>query len=217
MIQLQDVTKSYPSRIGRQYVIRDVTCALPAHKNIAILGRNGAGKTTLLRLLGRIDFPDRGEIFIDKSVSWPLGLSSGFQGSMTGRENCRFVCRIHGASNYHEVEDFVQEFSELGAKFDVPIKTLSGGQKARIAFGMSMAFDFEVYLLDEITAVGDPVFKKKARAKLEEKRQRANIIMVSHSPEQLRQFGCDLGIVIHEGQMAVYRDLEEALDVYQGL
>ncbi len=217
MIRLQNVTKSYPSRIGRQYVIREVTCTLPANKNIAILGRNGAGKTTLLRLLGRIDFPDRGEIFIYKSVSWPLGLSSGFQGSMTGRENCRFVCRIHGASNFGEVEDFVQDFSELGAKFDVPIKTLSAGQKARIAFGMSVAFDFEVYLLDEITAVGDPVFKKKARAKLEEKRQRANIIMVSHSPEQLRQFECEVGIVVHEGQMVVYRDLEKALEVYHRL
>ena len=115
------------------------------------------------------------------------------------------------------VEDFVQDFSELGAKFDVPIKTLSGGQKARIAFGMSMAFDFEVYLLDEITAVGDPVFKKKARAKLEEKRQYANIIMVSHSPGQLREFGCELGIVVHEGKMAIYQNLDEALEVYQKL
>lgn len=217
MIRLQNVTKSYPSKFGRQYVIRNVSCTLPTGRNIAILGRNGAGKSTLLRLLGGIDFPDRGEITTDKRISWPLGLTSGFQGSMTGRENCRFVCRIHGNSNFKEVETFVQEFSELGIKFDLPIKTLSGGQKARIAFGMSMAFDFDILLLDEITAVGDPAFKEKARVLLEERRQKANIVMASHSAAQLRQFGCNLGIVVHEGKMAVYEDLEDALAVYQQL
>jgi capsular polysaccharide transport system ATP-binding protein len=217
MIKLQNVTKSYLTKFGRQYVIRNVTCTLPTSRNIAILGRNGAGKSTLLRLIGGIDFPDRGDITTDKRISWPLGLSSGFQGSMTGRENCRFVCRIHGQSNFREVEDFVQDFSELGIKFDLPIKTLSSGQKARIAFGMSMVFDFDIFLLDEITAVGDPAFKKKASALLDERRQKANIVMASHSPVHLREFGCNLGIVVHEGQMMVYEDLEEALAVYQKL
>jgi capsular polysaccharide transport system ATP-binding protein len=217
MIRLQNVTKSYPTKFGRQYVIRNVSCTLPTGRNIAILGRNGAGKSTLLRLVGGIDFPDRGEITTNKRISWPLGLATGFQGSMTGRENCRFVCRVHGSSNFREVEDFVQEFSELGVKFDLPIKTLSGGQKARIAFGLSMAFDFDIYLLDEITSVGDPAFKKKASALLDERRQHANIVMVSHAPPQLREFGCNLGIVVHEGHMTVYQDLEEALTVYQQL
>jgi capsular polysaccharide transport system ATP-binding protein len=136
---------------------------------------------------------------------------------MTGRENCRFVCRIHGKSNFREMEDFVQDFSELGPKFDLPIKTLSSGQKARIAFGMSMAFDFDIYLLDEITSVGDPAFRTKASALLEAKRQTANIIMVSHAPVQLRQFDCNLGIIVHDGQMTVYEDLEEAIAIYQKL
>lgn len=217
MICLQGVTKSYPSKLGRQYVIRNVSCTLPTGRNIAILGRNGAGKSTLLRLLGGIDFPDRGTISTDQRISWPLGLSSGFQGSMTGRENCRFICRIHGWTNFAEVEDFVQEFSELGIKFDLPIKALSGGQKARIAFGMSMVFDFDIFLLDEIVSVGDPAFRKKASALLNAKRLNANIIMVSHAPAQLREFGCNLGIVIQEGRMTIYEDLEEALAIYQNL
>jgi capsular polysaccharide transport system ATP-binding protein len=217
MIHLDNVTKSYPTKLGRQYVIRNVTCTLPSSRNIAILGRNGAGKSTLLKLLGGIDFPDRGEISTNKRISWPLGLSSGFQGSMTGRENCRFVCRIHGQNNFREMEDFVQDFSELGVKFDLPIKTLSSGQKARIAFGMSMAFDFDIYLLDEITSVGDPAFRKKASALLDEKRQIANIIMVSHAPVQLRQFECNLGIIVNEGHLTVYDDIEEAFAIYQEL
>lgn len=217
MIKLQNVTKSYPSKFGRQYVIHNVSCILPTGRNIAILGRNGSGKSTLLRLLGGIDFPDKGEITTDQRISWPLGLSSGFQGSMTGRENCRFVCRIHGGSNFKEVENFVQDFAELGVKFDLPIKTLSSGQKARIAFGMSMAFEFDVFLLDEITSVGDPAFKKKANALLEKRREKANIIMVSHAPPQLRQFGCDLGIVMQDGLMTIYDDFEEAIAVYLNL
>ena len=116
-----------------------------------------------------------------------------------------------------EIEAFVQDFSELGPKFDVPIKTLSGGQKARIAFGMSMAFDFEIYLLDEITSVGDPAFRKKASAMLDTKRSQANVIMVSHSPAQLREFGCEIGLIVYEGQMAVFHNLEEAIEVYQSL
>lgn len=217
MIELQNVTKSYPTKFGRQYVIRDVCCTLPTGRNIAILGRNGAGKSTLLRLLGGIDFPDRGVISTDQRISWPLGLGSGFQGSMTGRENCRFVCRIHGQSNFKEVENFVQDFSELGVKFDLPIKTLSGGQKARIAFGLSMAFDFDIYLLDEITAVGDPAFRKKASRLLAERRRESNIVMVSHAATQLRQFDCEIGIVVHEGQMRIFPDIEDALTVYQQL
>lgn len=217
MIHLQNVTKSYPTKLGRQYVIKNVTCTLPTGRNIAILGRNGAGKSTFLRLLGGIDFPDKGQIITDQRISWPLGLSSGFQGSMTGRENCRFVCRIHGHSNFKEVENFVQDFSELGPKFDLPIKMLSSGQKARIAFGMSMAYDFDIYLLDEITSVGDAAFKEKASTMLEDKRQNANIIMVSHTPPQLRQFGCEIGILINEGLMTIYDDFEEAVSVYQKL
>jgi capsular polysaccharide transport system ATP-binding protein len=217
MIKLQNVTKSYPTKLGRQYVIRNVTCTLPSGRNIAILGRNGAGKSTLLNLLGGIDFPDKGEITTDQTLSWPLGLSSGFQGSMTGRENCRFVCRVYGRTDYRYVEDFVQDFSEIGIKFDLPIKTLSSGQKARIAFGMSMAFEFETYLLDEITSVGDPAFRKKASTLLDERRQKSSIIMVSHAPVQLRQFGCDLGIVVHDGKMTIYEDIEEAFSIYQSI
>ncbi len=217
MIRLQNVSKSYPSKLGRQYVIRNVSTVLPAGRNVAILGRNGAGKSTLLRLLGGIDYPDRGAIVTKRRISWPLALASGFQGSMTGRENCRFVARVHGRYNFDEIEGYVQDFSELGKKFDLPINNLSGGQKSRIAFGLSMVFEFDTYLLDELTSVGDPAFRKKAKAELDKRCESANIIMVSHAENQLRQFGCDLGIVLHEGVMTIYDDLEEAIAIYKNL
>lgn len=217
MIQLQNVTKSYPTRLGRKYVLRDVTLTLPGDRNIAILGRNGAGKSTLLRLLGGIDFPDKGSITSNKHISWPLALASGFQGSMTGRENTRFIARIHGgARQSREIERFVQDFSELGKSYDLPVGSYSSGMKSRLAFALSMAFEFDVYLLDEVTSVGDPQFRKKAQQALDERRKHARVIMVAHSPTTLRQF-CDFGIVLHNNHLQVYNDLEEAIKVYQAL
>lgn len=217
MIRLDNVTKSYPSKLGRQYVIRNVSCTLPTGRNIAILGRNGAGKSTLLKLLGGIDFPDRGSITTDRTISWPLALSAGFQGSMTGRENVRFVCRIHGISNSKDIEKYVQDFSEIGPKFDLPVKAISNGQKARIAFGLSMAFDFDILLLDEVTSVGDPAFRQKASSALAAKKTHTNVIMVSHVSQQLLQFECSIGILLHEGRMTIYDDLDQALAIYQKL
>lgn len=216
MIRLENVYKSYPTKFGRKYVLKGVNYEFPENKNIAILGRNGAGKSTLLRLLGGIDFPERGTITTDKELSWPLGLASGFQGSMTGLENTRFVCRIYGAYKTRDVENFVKDFSELGQDFYLPVRTYSTGMRSRLAFGLSMAFKFDVYLLDEITSVGDPKFKRKATQAFREKRDSANLIMVSHSEDQLRDI-CDVGVVLRDGQMEVYNDLEKAIWVYQNL
>ena len=216
MIRLENVYKSYPTKFGRKYILKGVNYEFPENKNIAILGRNGAGKSTLLRLLGGIDFPERGEITTDKQISWPLGLASGFQGSMTGLENTRFVCRIYGAYKTKEVEAFVQEFSELGQDYFLPVKNYSNGMRSRLAFALSMAFKFDVYLLDEITSVGDPKFRVKAKQAFRDKRDSANLIMVSHSAGLLRDM-CDVGVVLRDGQMEVYNDLDKAIWVYENL
>ncbi len=213
MIKLSHVSKSYSTKFGRKYILRDVNYEFPENKNVAILGRNGAGKSTLLRMLGGIDFPDKGEISTRKQISWPLALSTGFQGSMTGAENTRFVCRIYGAYRTRAVEEFVKEFSELGHDFYLQVKTYSSGMRSRLAFALSMAFKFDVYLLDEITSVGDPKFREKAVATFSEKRRSANLIMVSHTPSMLRKM-CDMGVVLSDGVMQVYNDLDEAIWVY---
>lgn len=214
MISMRNVTKSYPTKFGRKYVLKDVTYDFPSDKNVAILGRNGSGKSTLLRLLGGIDFPEQGTITSSHNISWPLALATGFQGSMTGAENTRFVCRIYGAYKTREVEHFVRDFSELGRDFYLPVKTYSNGMRSRLAFALSMAFQFDVYLMDEVTSVGDPKFKEKAVATFKEKRKTAKVIIVSHAIPLLRQM-CDMGVVLRDGVIEVYSDLEEALWVYQ--
>ena len=216
MITLEHVSKYYPTKFGRQYVLRDVNITLPANRNIGILGANGAGKSTLLRLLGGMDMPSSGKITRHSRVSWPLALGGGFQGSMTGRENTRFVCRIHGVSDTRAVEKWVKEFSEIGQHFELPIKNYSSGMKSKFNFAVSMAFGFDIYLTDEITSVGDARFKQKCIDVFNQKRQTASLIMVSHDMKNLRQ-QCDMGIILRNSQLEVFDNIDDAIRIYQAL
>lgn len=212
MIRIENLTKSYRTPAGRHYVFKNINLDIPSGKNVALIGRNGAGKSTLLRMIGGIDRPDSGKIITDKTISWPVGLSGGFQGSLTGRENVKFVSRIH--VNEEQVKEkvlFVEKFSELGSYFEMPIKTYSSGMRSRLGFGLSMAFHFDYYIIDEITAVGDARFRKKCQEKLNNVNPYSNIIMVSHSEATLKKF-CSSAILIGKEQKVNYfSDIEEAI------
>lgn len=218
MIRLNQVTKFFEAKEGRKYILKDVTLTIPSGKNLGILGLNGAGKSTLLRMLGGIDFPNRGRIESKINFSWPLGLASGFQGSLTGRENAQFICRIYDLSEpeINNVLEFILDFSELESYFDMPVKTYSSGMRARLSFSTSLAFDFEYYLIDEVLSVGDPKFKKKAKAALDDLMHRRNFLLVSHSLPVLKQM-CDSGIVLAGGQLTYFDDIVDAIEYYQSL
>jgi len=216
MIELRNLTKSYPTRNGRRYVFRNLNFTLPSGEGVGLIGRNGAGKSTLLRLLGGIDAADSGEVVCTESISWPIGLSGGFQGSLTARDNIRFVCRIYGAEgpDMHDVIDFVEDFAEVGDYFDLPMASYSPGMRARVAFGMSMAFDFDYYLIDEVMAVGDPIFRRKAGEMFRERLQGAGVILVSHNHNDIREL-CSSLVLMHEGEAHVYHDVEQGLAAFQ--
>ena len=165
MIELQHICKSYPIKDGKHVVLDDVNLRMEEGRNIAILGLNGAGKSTLIRIIGGAEAPDSGRIIRTSRVSWPIGFAGGFHGSLTGRENLRFVSRIYGA-DIKAVTRYVEEFAELGPYLDMPIKTYSSGMKSKLAFGLSMAIRFDFYLIDEAFSVGDAPFRVKAERML---------------------------------------------------
>jgi capsular polysaccharide transport system ATP-binding protein len=214
MIQFKGVSKKYKHRLGSKWVLNDINFTIPKGVSVGLIGKNGAGKSTLLQLLGGMDVPDKGEIIRDCSMSWPIGLKGGFQPSMTGRQNVKFVSRVHGfESKLPEIIEYVKEFSELGTSFDEPIKTYSSGMRSRLAFGLSLAFDFDVYLSDEATAVGDKSFKAKAQKAFEDKVGKATLIMVSHSEGILKKL-CTSGIFLRDGRAYWFDDINEAINEY---
>lgn len=215
MIELDGVSKWYPTRQGRRYVLRDVTAQLPAGRHLALLGANGAGKSTLLRLISGIDHPSAGAVRSAARISWPVGLTGGLQGSLTGRENARFVCRINGVAEraaMRERLDFVIGFAEIGAYFDEPVKTYSSGMRARLGFALSMAFDFDYYLIDEVMAVGDQAFRGKCQAELESRRGTSTFIVASHNLPMVAKM-CDIGIIVRDGAVTVH-EIGEAVEIY---
>ncbi len=215
MIRLQNLTKSYRTPVGRHFVFRDLDVTLPEGKSVGLIGRNGAGKSTLLRVVGGIDKPDSGRVVSAKSISWPVALGSGFQYSLTGRENVKFVCRLYAdKADIPGKIAFVQKFAEVGEYFDMPVKTYSSGMRSRLAFGLSMAFDFDYYLMDEVTAVGDPRFQRKCAELIRQKREKANFLMASHNLANIKKH-CDVALVFGRGGVSLYDDINEAIEVYQ--
>ncbi|EIC22576.1 ABC transporter ATP-binding protein [Thiorhodovibrio frisius] len=218
MIEVKNLYKRYHNQTHRQsveWVLQDVNFTLPKGISLAIIGRNGAGKSTLMRLIGGEDHPDRGEVIRRCRVSWPIGVSGGFQGSMTGRQNLKFLARVHGYTDrIKDVIDFMQDFAEIGKAFDQPIKTYSSGMRSRFAFGVSLAFEFDVYLSDEATATGDAAFKEKAKQVFRERLGQASVIMVSHEEEILRDL-CQAALWLRKGEEPLwFDDVNEGLKAY---
>lgn len=217
MLELIHVSKGYPSRMGRRMVIRDLNLKITQGRNVGLIGANGAGKSTLMRLIGGAELPDKGRIVSSGRISWPIGLAGGFQGSLTGRDNTRFVCRIHAATGHSMKEKvaFVEDFAELGDAFDLPVKSYSSGMRSRLSFGLAMAFDFDLYLIDEITAVGDAAFRKKSRAVLEQRLARANVIYTSHNMDEIARL-CNQVVLLRPGATPqIFDDVKAGIAAYQ--
>ncbi|MFZ1388013.1 MAG: ABC transporter ATP-binding protein [Thiolinea sp.] len=215
MIEFVQVSKHYRLRSGYRIILDNVSFKFPERKNIGILGMNGAGKSTLLRLISGSEPPDDGKIIRTGRFSWPLGFAGGFNQNLSGEENLRFVCRIYNA-DLHQVLDYVREFSELGNALTEPMRTYSNGMRARLAFGLSLAIDFDVYLIDEVMAVGDPIFRKKSKAAFEARRQTANLILVSHDTRTIRDYS-DVIVILNNHGLSIFEDVESGIKAYEGL
>lgn len=212
MIRLSKVNKFYKTRSGPVQVLRDVNLTVKPGEHVGIVGRNGAGKSTLIRIISGADVPTSGQIRRDMSVSWPLAFGGAFQGSLTGLDNLRFICRVYGVDPNDKV-DFVQDFSELGIYLNEPVKSYSTGMRARLAFAISMVIEFDCFLIDEIVAVGDARFHERCLIELFEKRKDRAKIIVSHNAKYIQQH-CTRAAVLINGRLHHREDIGEALALY---
>lgn len=208
MIELCDIRKAYPTRSGPSWALKGINLSIADGERLGLIGGNGAGKSTLVRIISGIEQPTSGSVLTDRSISWPLAFSGAFQGSLTGLDNMRFICRIYG-KDWRKVEDFIEDFARLGRYMREPIKTYSSGMRARLAFAVSMMIEFECYLLDEVFLVGDARFQQRCYDELFVKRADRTYIMVSHDMNFLREY-CTRWAVLNKGYLTVFDDFGEA-------
>lgn len=212
MIRLENVSKHYETTRGIKTVLHNVNLAISPGEKVGILGRNGAGKSTLIRVMAGIALPDSGKVIQEMSLSWPLGFDTGVQGSMTGMDNIKFICRLYDADISH-VLGFVEGFAELGRYMYEPVRSYSNGMKARLSFGISLAIEFDCMLIDEVLAVGDQRFKERCSEELLVKRKERAIVLVAHEPGMIREI-CDSAYVLVDGHLHHFNKVEEAYIFY---
>lgn len=213
MIQLKQITKSYATRHGMHPVLKGVHATIRRGDKVGILGRNGAGKSTLIRILGGVERPTSGSIDRSMNISWPLAFGGAFQGSLTGLDNLRFICRVYGVSHEDKIA-YVDDFAELGKYLREPVKTYSAGMRARLAFAISMAVDFDCFLIDEVITVGDVRFHDKCKYELFERRADRSFVIVSHEVHNIRDH-CERAFVLNDGRLLEFPDINDAIFFYQ--
>ncbi len=213
MIRVENVCKTYDTRFGERTVLQDVNFQLDRGERVGILGRNGAGKSTLIRILGGAEKPTSGRVHRSMKISWPLAFTGAFQGRLTGLDNLRFICRIYGA-DYQKLIPFVEDFTELGLYLREPVSHYSTGMVARLGFALSMAIEFDCFLIDEAMVVGDRRFHERCRRELFQKRKDRAFVIVSHRDEVIRRL-CQRACVLHEGRLHSFDTVNEAFKFYR--
>ena len=209
MIKFNNLRKEFVIGGQRKVVIEDLNLSIPGRTSVALLGRNGAGKSTLLKMVAGTMDPTSGEILSDGTISWPVGFAGSFHPDLSGAQNTKFIARIYGVDT-EDLSAFVEDFAGLGPSYHLPFRSYSSGMKSRLSFGVSMGIPFDIYLVDEVTSVGDAQFRAKSKEVFLDRMARSGSFVVSHGMDQIRQL-CDVGIVLENGRATYFEDLEEAI------
>ncbi len=199
------------------WALKDLGFELEPGGTLGIIGRNGSGKTTLLRLLSGVSAPTTGHLRVVGRIAPLIGVGVGFSGELTGRENVLVNGRLLGMSRAEVTRKFddIVDFSEMSRFIDTPVKYYSSGMFLRLAFSVAIHTDPDIFLLDEILAVGDAAFQLKCTDRLNEIRQRgATIVIVTHSLELLDRMA-PRALVLDRGNIEYDGDTESAIGTYQ--
>lgn len=210
-----NVTKVFEGDHGSHRALDGVSFRVGAGERLGILGANGAGKSTLIKILSGIMLPTSGEVRRGLRLSWPLALGGGFEGQLTGHDNVRFLSRLYDLP-FRETFDYVADFSELGKHMYMPVRYYSDGMRMRLAFSLSLAMDFECYLIDEVILVGDRRFQLKCHDELFGRRAHCGMIMAVHDAGVIKEY-CQSALILKGGRGRVLSDLNLAARIYGAL
>jgi len=211
-IELYGVSKAFVTMGRRHTVFRNLDLKISKGVNLGVIGPNGAGKSTLLKLLAGAEIPDSGSVQRHSRLSWPVGFSGAFDRELSGIANARFCARIYNR-DARDVTAFTTDFSGLGDFMSWPIKVYSAGMRARFAFALSMAIDFECLLIDEVLGVGDADFRAKCTAALDERRRTSDIILVSHNLKDIIRL-CDRVMILGGARPIISDDVVKTVKRY---
>ncbi len=216
MITLNNVSKIYDPRQDARTVLDGINLNITKGGKLGILGRNGAGKSTFIRLICGAELPTSGHIHRGISIisiSWRLAFGGAFQGSLSGLYKLRVICRLYGAPIEPAIY-FVEDFSEQGSYLREPVKKYSSGMRERLAFAISIAVEFDCFLINEIVSVGDSRFHEKCHVELLERRNDRAMIVVSHHAYYIRAH-CQHACVLAAGKLYSFELVEDAYTFYQ--
>lgn len=214
-VQCINLSKSFHVGKKKRLILDRVNFDVKPGDKVGVLGRNGAGKSTLIKMIGGVEPPSGGRIKKGMTVSWPLAFGGAFQGSLSGHDNLRFVCRVYDL-DYQETLEYVEGFAQLGRQFYDPVKTYSSGMHARLAFALSLAIEFDCYLIDEVIMVGDARFSQRCEDELFGKRADRTLIIVSHNMDFIRN-SCNRSILVHDKKIWDYPSVDEGIERYHSL
>ena len=199
------------------WALRDIDFKVEQGDVVGIIGKNGAGKSTLLKLLSRVTGPTTGTIRAHGRIGSLLEVGTGFHGEMTGRENIFMNGAILGMSRA-EIQsklDEIIDFSGCERYIDTPVKRYSSGMTVRLGFAVAAFLEPEILVVDEVLAVGDAEFQKKAIGKMKDvsQGQGRTVLFVSHNMNSIRNL-CKTGLILEKGQVVYHGDANEAVDQY---
>jgi len=211
---LSDIVKTFPIRHGHgtKVVLDGVSLQVHPGERWGIIGPNGAGKSTMIQIISGSLAPDSGTVHRGMTVSWPLAFGGAFHSSMTGRDNARLIARVYGL-DIEETVAQVEAFAELGSDLDEPVKIYSSGMSSRLSFAISMAVDFDCFLVDEVISVGDIRFNRKCEEELRRREDKA-MILVSHHLDIIRN-NCDRAAFLQHGKLHFFDTVDEAIAAYE--
>lgn len=198
-------------------VLKDIDLNVYPGEFLGIMGRNGSGKSTLLKILAGIYTPTSGSVKVKGKMVPFLELGVGFNPELSGRENVFLNGIILGMRKefLKKKYDEIVAFAELEKFMDMPLKNYSSGMQVRLAFSIAIMADADVYILDEVLAVGDIAFQKKCFDIFRSyKEQKKTIILVTHSSGSVRDF-CDRAVFLKDGILQIDGSVEEVIHAYE--